>query len=289
MGYFYSSCLHICAYAGTIIMFAVLRERTPNVFLCNTVLAIWSPLQFPRNRRIRLANSKERSRFDLERDCIEPMGQSRMAMLLISIDILLAINNSKSLPLPRAFSVPLGSVLYFLIHKSCMPLAKYISVYYIVFLVSLADCLSSLYKGPCLWTEKVWIPSNLDAFCFVLFFLPNCSCESFSGAAGDSGKGICVSSLGVPCFFRSVPSHAQEVLLWRDSLWWPRGCMAAALSALCSTRAAWHRLRSCENPFEHALRFSSLNSVRSFYTCICGPLLFCLLMCIWLSNQSNLT
>lgn len=217
------------------------------MFLCNTVLAIWNPLQFPRNRRIRLANSKERSRFDLEGDCIESMGQSRMAMLLISIDILLAINNSKSLPLPRAFSVPLDNFLYFSIHKTCMPLAKYILVYYIVFLVSLTDCLSFLYISLCLWTEKAWIPSNLDAFCFVLFSLPNCSCESFSRAVGDSGKGICVSSLGALCFFRSVPSHAQEVVsaVKGQPMKWPRGCMASALSALCNTRAAWHRLRSC--------------------------------------------
>lgn len=79
---------------------------------------------------------------------------------------------------------------------------------------------------------------------FVLFFLPNCSCQSFSRAVRDSGKGICLSIRGAPCFFRSVPSQAQEVVfpVSREGtsyeVGWPRGCMASALTALCSSRAA---------------------------------------------------
>lgn len=104
--------------------------------MCSFAILFWlfgALCNSPGIGEIRLANSKESSRFDLGGDCIESMGQSRMAMLLISIDILLAINNSKSWHLPRSISIPLGNVLYFSSHTSCMPLTKYTSVYYIVF------------------------------------------------------------------------------------------------------------------------------------------------------------
>lgn len=105
---------------------------------------------------------------------------------------------------------------------------------------------------------------------FVLFFLPNFSCESFSRAVRDSGKGICLSIRGAPCFFRKLFFQCLCREGTSCEMGWPRGCMASALTALCSSRAAWHWLRSCENPFEHALRFSSLNSAQFLHLSLCA-------------------
>lgn len=158
--YFYSSCLHICVYAGTIIMFAVLRGKNSKCVPLQYCFGYLESFAVPQELEYLTCQLQRKKPLWFGRGLYRTMGQSRMAMLLISIDILLAINNSKSLPLPRSFLVPLVNDLYFSIHRSCMPFAKYISVYFTVFLVSLADCLGFLYIGPCLWTEKVWIPPN---------------------------------------------------------------------------------------------------------------------------------
>lgn len=203
-------------------------------------------------------------------------------MLLISIDILLAINNSKSLPLPRSFSVPLGNGLYFSIHRSCMPFAKHISVYFTVFLVSLADCLSFYISVPvCEQKKSEFLPTWM---LFVLFFLPNCSCERFSRAVRDSGKGICLSIRGALCFFRTVPSQAQEVLCFpsvaamkgHPMKWAGQGAAWLLLSLRCA--ALGLHGTGCV-PARIPLN-SLLDSLCSFYTCPCEPLIFCLLMCI---------
>lgn len=119
-----------------------------------------------------LPTLEKKNHFDFEGDCIGSMDQSSIAILLISIGILVVINNSNSLSLFRSFVVLLGNVSYFSIYKFCVPLIKYISVYLIVFVVSLTDCLNFLYIGPMLSVNRKSLNSfRLGCFLFCLVFL----------------------------------------------------------------------------------------------------------------------